>query len=136
MEIPGHIWALIEVLLPTLRPLVDATEALSAEEYPSVSCTMPMLCFLIQNDLKEEENDSAVIKKLKRDIVLGLVKRFSMPGDENFHTTVPAIAGFLDPRHKTCKVYQQPRSTIPAERICAAYDEISVDCRATRGKKC
>ena len=55
LEIPGHIWALIEVLLPTLRPLVDATEALSAEEYPSVSCTMPMLCFLIQNDLKEEQ---------------------------------------------------------------------------------
>lgn len=103
LEIPGDVWTLIDQLLPPLQPLVEATEALSSESYPSVSCIMPMLCFLIQNDLREKPNDSQLVKKLKADIVLGLVKRFTMPGDEHFHCTVPAIASFLDPRHKTLK---------------------------------
>ena len=37
LEIPIHSWTLIEQLLPILQPLVDATEALSAEEYPSAA---------------------------------------------------------------------------------------------------
>ena len=44
-----------------------------------------------------------MVKKLKSGVILGLVKRFTMPGDEDFHLTVHAITSFLDPRHKTLK---------------------------------
>ena len=106
LELAGCTWTLIEQLLPTLQPLVDATEVLSSEDYPSVSSVMPMLCLLIQNDLQEAASDSAIIRKVKNDIILGLVKRFTMPGDEHYNTTLQAVASFLDPRYKTLKYIQ------------------------------
>ena len=71
-----------------------------------MSCVMPMLCLLIQNDLQDTGSDSAIIRKVKNDIILGLVKRFTMLGDEHFHITLQAVASFLDPRYKTLKYIQ------------------------------
>ena len=75
LEVPSQYWNVIEQLLPVLQPLVEATEALSSEVYPSVSCVMPMLCLLIQNDLKELQSDSEMVKKLKADIILGIYQK-------------------------------------------------------------
>ena len=56
-EISSTIWNIIADL-PVLKPLVDATEALSSEVYPSVSCIIPMFVGLIKNDLATRENES------------------------------------------------------------------------------
>ena len=47
-EISGTTWNIIADLLPVLKSLVDATEALSSEVYPSVSCIIPMVVGLIK----------------------------------------------------------------------------------------
>ena len=57
-----------------------------------------MLCLLIQNDFKVPESYCEMVLKLKIETILGLMKRFKMPGDEDFPMTVPAIACFLDPK--------------------------------------
>ena len=83
-EISGPTWKLITDLLPVLKPLVDATEALSSEAYPSVSCIIPMVIGLIKHDLAPQEDDSDVVETFKCKVIVGLRSRICLPDDPGF----------------------------------------------------
>ena len=70
-------WNLIDKLLPTLKPLVDATEALASESYPSVSCMILMITGLIKNDLSTKPDDTETIETFKVKVIVGLRSRFA-----------------------------------------------------------
>lgn len=107
-EISNDTWNLIETLLPTLKPMVDATEALSTETYPSVSCIIPMIMGLIRNDLAPNVDDIEVIETFKVKAIVGLRSRFLMPDDPLFCQSAIAVATLLDPRHKSLTVIEDP----------------------------
>ena len=65
LMLPDHMWSLMEMLLPALQPLVEATEVLASEEYPSVSCIMPMLLNIMKNDLQAKPGENEVVQALK-----------------------------------------------------------------------
>ena len=91
-------------LLPVLKPLVDATEALSSEVYPSVSCIIRMVVGLIKNDLTPRENDSDITETFKCKVIVGLRSRISFPDNDGFPHSAVAVALLLDPRHKSLSV--------------------------------
>ena len=105
-EIPNETWNLMADLLPVLKPMVDATEALSSESYPSVSCIIPMIVGLIKNDLAPKECDTEVIETFKCTVIVGLRSRFPMPNDSTFPQSALAAAILLDPRHKSLAVIE------------------------------
>ena len=86
----------------TLEQLYHTTELLSTEQYPSASCIMPLL-FMVLNDVLNTEGDTMFVNTSKSIIKTGLTSRFTLPGDPGFVKTLPALAAFFDPRHKTLK---------------------------------
>lgn len=106
LDIDEGTWEVIETIIPVLTPLVDATEALASEAYPSVSCIAPMLLSLITHDLSTTEADPQLIKAFKLKVVAGLQKRFPIPEDPEFHLTIAATASLLDPWHKSLHFLQ------------------------------
>ncbi len=107
-EISAKTWDLIEVLLPVLQPMVQATEALSSESYPTLSCAVPMITGLIKNDLAPNQEDTEVIETFKVKVIVGLWSRFKLPDDENFGQSALAGAVLLDPRYKSLVVIDDP----------------------------
>ena len=102
-EISDKSWFVIENLLPVLKPLAEATDALSSETYPSISCILPMINGLSKNELAPNDGDAEIIKTFKEKVVNGL-KRFKMPESEMFAQSAMAVATLLDPRHKSLSI--------------------------------
>ena len=99
-EISNESWIVMESLLPVLKQLGDATEALSYESYPSISGTIPMVTGLIRNDLAAKEDDTVIVKEFKAKVIAGLQSRITMPTAEGYLQSALAKTTFLDPRHK------------------------------------
>ena len=100
LELRDEMWRTMETMIPVLSPLVDATEALSSEEYPTISGVTPMLILLMKYDLAVE-NDDQLVKDFKDKVRCGLQRRFTTPCDPDFEGNVAAVASLLDPRHKS-----------------------------------
>lgn len=62
---------------------------------------MPLLDNIITKDLSTNEEDSQLVKEFTNTVTKGLKGRFSLPEDEGFEKTLPAVASFLDPRHRS-----------------------------------
>ena len=117
LELSTKTWHLMEELLPVLKPLVDATEALSSERYPSVSCYIPMIVGLIKYNLAPKENDSELIDTFKVKVIFGLRSRFIMPDDPGFARSATATSMLPDPRHKSLAVIEDPNTRKEVQNV-------------------
>ena len=92
----GEEWSVIEVLVDILKPFQQATEAMGAVSYPTLSTVKPLLYKLVNRTLEVKENDTVVVKEVKRNIKRDLQERYSTPSVAR----ILNITTFLDPRYK------------------------------------
>ena len=76
-------------------------------------------------DLCTNEEDSQLVKEFKITVTKGLKGRFSLPEDEGFEKTLPAVASFLDPRHKSLSyiAIEQVKSNLKSYVLCLMEKE-------------
>ena len=92
----GEEWSVIEVLVDILKPFQQATEAMGAVSYPTLSTVKPLLYKLVNRTLEVKENDTVVAKEVKLNIKRDLQERYSTPSVAR----ILNITTFLDPRYK------------------------------------
>ncbi|XP_059418261.1 E3 SUMO-protein ligase ZBED1-like [Carassius carassius] len=106
-------WQDIEVLESVnkaLKPLQDFTDALSGEEYVSISYLLPVLRLLNTQTLAADEEDTELTCSIKTKVLGYMETKYEDPATQ----TLLNIATFLDPRFK--------KDYIPKEQL----EEISV----------
>ena len=91
----GEEWSVIEVLVDILKPFQQATEAMGAVSYPTLSTVKPVLYKLVNRTLEVKENDT-VVAKVKLNIKRDLQERYSTPSVAR----IVNITTFLDSRYK------------------------------------
>ncbi|XP_057689438.1 E3 SUMO-protein ligase ZBED1-like [Corythoichthys intestinalis] len=109
----------LEAISKALAPLVEFTDALSGEEYVTISSVKPVLHILRSRVLAKEEEDVALTKQLKSDILAYLEEKFSAPTT----TELLDIACFVDPRFKN--------SYISADRVPAIQEKMKTEMEST-----
>ncbi|KAL1252179.1 hypothetical protein QQF64_019975 [Cirrhinus molitorella] len=92
----------LEAITKALKPLQDFTDALSGEEYVSVSYVKPVLHLLNSNILKPEEDKAGLCEDIKKRVLDYLNEKYKDPATDELLT----MATFLDPRFKT--TYMSP----------------------------
>ncbi|XP_033485970.2 uncharacterized protein LOC117258871 [Epinephelus lanceolatus] len=100
----------LESLNKALSPLQDFTNALSAEQYVSISYLKPVLHLLNTSVLAEEAEDSDLTKSLKAKILSYLNEKYQATQD------LLNITTFLDPRFRTKYMCTEETRTIK-ERV-------------------
>lgn len=108
LELKDEDWSMIEDLRVCLRPLKDATEALSVDKDVSISVICPVITALVTKHLIVNADDSRIIKAFKSTVVSDLKKRYADffksggDGDGGIKNSAMLLmtAAFLDPRHK------------------------------------
>ncbi|XP_076832817.1 E3 SUMO-protein ligase ZBED1-like [Brachyhypopomus gauderio] len=93
-------WQDIEVLESihkALHPLLDFTDALSGEEYVSISYLKPVLNLLATSVLAEDQDDTDLTRSIKTKVLTYLNDKYSDPSIQELLD----VASFLDPRFKT-----------------------------------
>ncbi|XP_061608235.1 E3 SUMO-protein ligase ZBED1-like [Phyllopteryx taeniolatus] len=86
----------LEAVNKVLSPLQDFTDALSGEQYVSVSYLKPVLSLFNTSIFAEEESDTQLTKDLKRNILGDLIEHYSDPVTRD----LLEIASLLDPRFR------------------------------------
>lgn len=87
----------LEDTCKVLEPLSLFTDSLAGETHITISALKPVLQHLTEYILKEEDDDSELVKKMKGLIRNDLQERYSR---ENVERTM-SVACYLDPRFKT-----------------------------------
>lgn len=87
----------LEAVQKVLKPLQDFTDALSGEEYVTLSYVKPVLHLFSESLLAYEEGDSELCKSMKTSIVEYLNSKYSDPAT----TDLLEMASFVDPRFRT-----------------------------------
>ena len=72
----GEEWTIIEQLVEILTPFQQATEAMGAEKYPTLSMVKPLLYKLSEVTLKVNDSDTATVKQVKAAIKNDLAERY------------------------------------------------------------
>ncbi len=93
-------WQDIEVLESihkALHPLLEFTDALSGEEYVSVSYLKPVLHLLATSVLAEDAEDTDLTRSIKTKVLAYLNDKCSDP----YTQELLDVASFMDPRFKT-----------------------------------
>ncbi len=86
-----------------MSPLQDFTDALSGEQYVSVSYVKPVLHLFNTTILAEEDNNTELTKDVKRNILAYLNEKYSDPDTDDLLD----IASFLDPRFRTTYIKKE-----------------------------
>ena len=92
-------WQDVEVLESVnnaLSPLVEFTDALSGEQYVSVSYLKPVLHLFNEQVLKPQDDDTPLTKDIKTNILQYLNEKYAEP----FTQDLLDMASLLDPRFK------------------------------------
>ncbi|CAM4494650.1 unnamed protein product [Leuciscus chuanchicus] len=97
----------LEAVQKVLKPLQDFTDALSGEEYVTLSYVKPVLHLFNESLLACEEGDSELCKSIKTSIVEYLNSKYSDPAT----TDLLEMASFVDPRFRA--------AYIPSEKVDA-----------------
>ncbi|XP_043084848.1 E3 SUMO-protein ligase ZBED1-like [Puntigrus tetrazona] len=95
----------LESVNKALSPLVEFTDALSGEQYVSVSYLKPVLHLFSEQVLKPQDDDTQLTKGIKKSILDYLNEKYA----EQSTQELPDMASLLDPRFKT--------TYIQAERV-------------------
>lgn len=86
----------LESVSKTLGPLLEFTDALSGEQYVSVSYLKPVLNLFNNTVLAAAENDTELTKDMKKAILQYLNEKYSNPETEELLD----MASFVDPRFR------------------------------------
>ncbi|KAK0132098.1 Zinc finger BED domain-containing protein 1 [Merluccius polli] len=108
----------LEAINKALTPLVEFTDALSGEEYVTISSVKPVLHILRSRVLAEEDDDVALTKAIKSDILSYLDDKFSDPPTVELLDT----ASFVDPRFKA--------AYISADRVTATQEKVKTEMKS------
>lgn len=87
----------LESVNKALKPLVEFTDALSGEQYVTVSFVKPVLHLFQSSLLAQQQQDTALTNELRTTILDYLTEKF----DDDATNDLLDIAGLLDPRFKT-----------------------------------
>ncbi|XP_052413836.1 E3 SUMO-protein ligase ZBED1-like [Carassius gibelio] len=104
-------WQDIEVLESVnkaLKPLQDFTDALSGEEYVSISYLLPVLRLLNTQTLAADEEDTELTCSIKTKVLGYMEAKYEDPATQ----TLLNIATFLDPRFKKDYIPKEQREEI------------------------
>ncbi|XP_051805338.1 E3 SUMO-protein ligase ZBED1-like isoform X1 [Acanthochromis polyacanthus] len=112
----------LEAMNKALAPLVEFTDALSGEEYVTISSVKPVLHILHSRVLAEEDDDVELTKAIKSDIISYLDDKFSDPTTEEFLD----MASFVDPRFKASYISAHHVPTIQ-ENIKKEMESAALD---------
>ena len=107
---------IMESMKKALAPLRDFTDALSGEDYVSVSYLKPVLHLLANNLLKPEEDDTELTNKIKTTICQYLNDKYQDPDTD----ALLDMASLVDPRFKT----QYIDTAQKEDRLTRADDEM------------
>ncbi|KAL5246430.1 hypothetical protein ACI65C_013838 [Semiaphis heraclei] len=69
LEITESHWLKIEILVSLLKPLFIVTNLFCSENHSPASMVRPLLAQLMENHLKEKENDDQIVTYFKRTII-------------------------------------------------------------------
>ncbi|KAJ8263828.1 hypothetical protein GJAV_G00141760 [Gymnothorax javanicus] len=97
----------LEAVQKVLKPLQEFTDALSGEEYVTLSYVKPVLHLFNESLLACEEGDGELCKSIKTSIVEYLNSKYSDPAT----TDLLELASFVDPRFRA--------TYIPSEKVDA-----------------
>jgi len=105
LEITESQWLKIEILVSLLKPLFIVTNLFCSENHSPASMVRPLLAQLMENHLKEKENDQNVTY-FKRTIIHEIKERFKFGWTETSYVSVKQIVSFLDHRYKDLEFEQ------------------------------
>lgn len=108
----------LESVNQALQPLQEFTDALSGENYVSVSCVKPVLNLMKTSVLAEKEEDS----ELTRDIKLKILNCMSCKYDDPATQELLDMASFIDPRFKATYIQSDKVEGIKA-RVLSEMEE-------------
>lgn len=103
----------LESLNKVLSPLQDFTDALSGEEYVSVSYLKPVLHLFNTSILAVEENDTQLTKDIKKKILAYLNEKYADPDTDDLLD----MASLLDPRFRTTYISYEKVEDIQAKAV-------------------
>ena len=113
LMVEGEDITIMENLVSILQPFQKATEALSTEQYPSISTVKPLLFQLMEKTLQEKANDDSTCKKVKKEIKSDLAGRYQ----DSAVQRVINVTAFLDPRYKELPFLSVPEREAVMEQV-------------------
>ena len=96
LELSPQEWHDLEDLIKLLEPFKNATEVLSGQKYPTLSCLGPILADL-KEKIADDPLDSRTMKSAKQAMRIDLSERYK----DSDVLELMNKAAFLDPRFKT-----------------------------------
>ncbi|KAL7824411.1 hypothetical protein SRHO_G00294770 [Serrasalmus rhombeus] len=121
-------WQNIEVLeavQKALKPLQDFTDALSGEEYGTLSCVRPVLHLFNTSLLAPGEEDGELCKSIKTSIVNYLNNRYADPSTSDFLD----IASFVDPQFRAKYIQSEKTDSLKHKVVLEAESLLSYQSR-------
>lgn len=106
----------LEAIQRALKPLQDFTDALSGEEYVTLSYIRPVLHLFNTKLLAPEEGDSELTKSIKLTILTYLNEKYSEPSASDLLD----IASFIDPRFRGKYASSEKLVALKERVICEA----------------
>lgn len=109
----------LESINNALSPLQEFTDALSGEDYVSVSYLKPVL-HLLRTTLEESENDTTLTKEIKSRVLHYIEEKYNDPVTQELLD----ITSFLDPRFKTTYISEENVPHVK-ERVKSEMEQVA-----------
>lgn len=120
----------LESVNKALKPLSEFTDAISGEDYVTVSFVKPVLHLFQSNILADQESDTALTKSIRTTILNYLREKF---GDVSTNDLLD-MAGLLDPRFKVAYI-DEDRVEVIKSRAIEEMESLSVSAIAESGER-
>lgn len=101
LDLTNDQWLVAEELVAILKPFEVATTFLCAENQPTISSTLPLVCNLIAGLEESNPDEDRVIVKFKKAVVDDMKRRWEI--DDLNTSSCMVLAAMLDPRFKPLK---------------------------------
>ncbi|KAG1960983.1 zinc finger BED domain-containing protein 1-like [Pimephales promelas] len=122
----------MESVKKALSPLRDFTDALSGEDYVSVSYIKPVLSLLKVNILSPNDDDTELTKTMKQTVLDYLTDKYQDPTTDDLLD----MASLLDPRFKTQYIASDKIEAIQARAVSELESLLTVQYPAASVQQC
>ncbi|XP_056097499.1 E3 SUMO-protein ligase ZBED1 [Rhinichthys klamathensis goyatoka] len=122
----------MESVKKALSPLKDFTDALSGEDYVSVSYVKPVLYLLKVNILSLNDEDTELTKTMKQTILNYLTDKYQDPTTDDLLD----MASLLDPRFKTQYIASDKIEGIQARAVSELESLLTAQYQAASVQQC